>query len=332
MADESTVINLKTYIEGLEQYRGFPLSGNSNWGRYNFAHHGPRRDQAFRLINVLRSHSLADIPQHNAIHISSQLSDLKQALDSVRDFNVDVGNAEQSAVSRDAYLGTCLDNFLAAAAQWLSVVTYLQDEPSGKVASWISKLADYENELAARRTNAKQQEEEIAKIIEAARQTATAVAASTFAKSFYDEAERMREIAVEWMFATVGMLIVTTVFTFAIWITSLTDPGTTAIVQFIGGKVAVFAVLLFGTLWCSKNYRALKHLEAVNRHRALSIHTFEAFAKSARDDATRDAVLLEATRAVFALAPTGYVDGRGDGESDTKVIEIAKTFTGKSSN
>ncbi len=70
-------------------------------------------------------------------------------------------------------------------------------------------------------------------------------------------------------------------------------------------------------------------MSTLNRHRALSLRTLKAFSAAASDDQTKNAVLLEATRAVFSAGQTGYLDSAGGGESPMKIIEIAKSI-GKS--
>ena len=77
-------------------------------------------------------------------------------------------------------------------------------------------------------------------------------------------------------------------------------------------------------------YKAAKHQAAVNRHRGNALKTFQAFVKATNDDSTRDAVLLETTRSIFALTNTGYLDTGGEGSSDgaVKVLEIVKSIAG----
>ena len=90
-------------------------------------------------------------------------------------------------------------------------------------------------------------------------------------------------------------------------------------------KLVVLAMLFTATLWCGNVCRALLHQAAVNEHRGLSVSTLQAFVAASDDPRTRDAVLLEATRAVFARAATGYVaeDGEQQGEG-IRFIEIGK--------
>ncbi|WP_204348685.1 hypothetical protein, partial [Serratia marcescens] len=73
-------------------------------------------------------------------------------------------------------------------------------------------------------------------------------------------------------------------------------------------KFFLLSVLIGATIWFGRTYRALKHLETINRHRANSLRTFQAFVKAASTDQIRDSVLVEAARSIFMIAPTGYVE------------------------
>ena len=85
-------------------------------------------------------------------------------------------------------------------------------------------------------------------------------------------------------------------------------------------------MLFTGTLWCGRIYRALLHQAATNKHRALSLQTFRAFVEATEDENVKDAVLLSATRAIFASIPTGFVDQKAvPDDSSIKVVELAKT-------
>lgn len=90
--------------------------------------------------------------------------------------------------------------------------------------------------------------------------------------------------------------------------------------------MVVLAVLLTGTIWCGRNYRALKHLATINNHRAISIRTLQAFSSAAAQTQTKDAVLMEATRAVFGNVPTGFIGQQTSSDSDLKVIEVARNI------
>ena len=104
------------------------------------------------------------------------------------------------------------------------------------------------------------------------------------------------------------------------------------LLQKSASRLVVLAVLFTTTLWCGRVYKALLHQAAVNRHRALSLQTFQAFSSAATDDATKDAVLMEATRAVFGRMPTGFLDATDSaGPQGVQVVEIAKRLSGEQS-
>lgn len=90
-------------------------------------------------------------------------------------------------------------------------------------------------------------------------------------------------------------------------------------------KAAIIAVLFTGTVWCGRIYRALAHQATVNRHRALSLKTFQAFVKSTEDPLVRDSVLAAATKTVFGVVPTGLVDHTGGEESGVKFVEFGRS-------
>src|SRR5882724_4341617 len=77
-------------------------------------------------------------------------------------------------------------------------------------------------------------------------------------------------------------------------------------VQLVIAKIIIFSVLLSATLWAGRIYRATRHNQVVNKHRQNALSTFETFTKAASDDATKSAVLLQATNCIFSPQQSGY--------------------------
>jgi hypothetical protein len=88
-------------------------------------------------------------------------------------------------------------------------------------------------------------------------------------------------------------------------------------------KVFVFTVLLSATVWSGKVYRAYRHNAVVNRHRQNALATFQAFAKAANDDTTKNAVLLQGTQCIFSPQQTGYIQSEADSPAPT-LFEIIR--------
>ena len=75
--------------------------------------------------------------------------------------------------------------------------------------------------------------------------------------------------------------------------------------------------------------RAHRHNEVVNRHRQNALSSFETFVAAARaDEQTKNAVLLEATRSIFALQPTGYDSTDAESAGSSQLIEVMRTLPG----
>lgn len=90
-------------------------------------------------------------------------------------------------------------------------------------------------------------------------------------------------------------------------------------------KLIIISVFFTATLWAGKMYRALMHQATVNTHRANALQTFQAFTTASNDAHTRDAVLLETTKSIFSVSPSGYIDSDTNGSQQTNVIEIVKS-------
>jgi hypothetical protein len=98
--------------------------------------------------------------------------------------------------------------------------------------------------------------------------------------------------------------------------------------QKIGVKVLFISTLLYIGAQSLKTYRTHRHLEVVNKHRAVSLLTFRTFVDSATDDQVKSAILLEAARTIFAPVSTGYVRGQED-DPDNRLFELAQLLRGK---
>ena len=72
------------------------------------------------------------------------------------------------------------------------------------------------------------------------------------------------------------------------------------------------------------------HQASVYRFKALGLQTFRAFSSGASDAQTKDAVLMETTRAIFSVQDSGYIDSSSGGDSETKVVEIVKSVVPQS--
>jgi len=168
---------------------------------------------------------------------------------------------------------------------------------------------------------------EIDDIIMKAREASAGAGAAVFTQDFDKEASKLSKNANKWLIATAVLGSITLVIAALTWFWTQTGLDTGQIWQKVASKFIVLSILLTATLWCGKIYKALMHQSAINRHRALSLQTFQAFSSAASDVQTKDAVLLETTHSIFSQGVTGYVDSASAvADSDARVIEIVKSI------
>lgn len=107
----------------------------------------------------------------------------------------------------------------------------------------------------------------------------------------------------------------------------LGDPPTNTwdAVYRLGGRIVAIGVLFYAAVWSGRIVLANMHQASVNKHRAVSLQTLQAFHQAAEDPAAKDAVVLEAARAVYENVPSGYVARQSSGQSGSaRTLEIIK--------
>lgn len=158
-----------------------------------------------------------------------------------------------------------------------------------------------------------------------------AAGVGTFTEEFDSEATTLRGQSGSWLLAAGGLAIATifAAILFYFWPQIPPDSKAWETLPNIASKAAIIVVLFTGTVWCGRIYRALVHQAAVNRHRALSLKTFQAFVESTKDSYVKDAVLMAATRTVFANLPTGFVEADGAQESGVNFVEFGRATAEK---
>lgn len=153
---------------------------------------------------------------------------------------------------------------------------------------------------------------------------------------FSQEASEHLSAARKWLVATVVVAIL--LVAFGLWGTKLlawagtSEPLDTAafIVQlrfFIQKGLVVFG-LIFALILTTRNYSSARHNYVVNKHRNNALSSFQAFASSASDEQTKNAVLMQATQSIFAPQPSGYIKVDGENTAQSSIIEILRTVSG----
>ena len=170
-------------------------------------------------------------------------------------------------------------------------------------------------------------EAELERILSAAREAAANTGVGTFTDEFNTEAAVLKRRSNFWLFYSIALAVTTIGAAVGSYFWPSISPGAgmSETLRNIASKAAVIVVLFTGTVWCGRIYRSFVHQSAVNKHRALSLKTFQAFVKATDDKYVKDAVLMAATRTVFSNVPTGLVEERGNQDSGVNFVEFGRS-------
>jgi hypothetical protein len=187
------------------------------------------------------------------------------------------------------------------------------------------EFGQIKKQLEAELSGASSARVEAESILSAMKEAAGKTGASQHSTNFSEIADKHKKVSWAWLAVTCALI--TTVAGYSWYFMSHLLPDAsltgTAAIQRIVAKLVFLSALYFALLAVSRNYRAHRHLAVLNEHRATALKTFETFVKGASDDQTKNAVLLEATRCVFASAASGYLSGEDDNPQN-RIIEVLK--------
>lgn len=328
MATEKQVENLLSLIDSCTELEIDELIYDKDWGSINFEKAKPDLEKLYAMCGHFKVLPLAQLPDDVAVHIHQQGEPIRKTVEAIRNFTIE---QENPSVIRDSLISQVkshTDQFYKAAHIYVPYLAYQKGEIQKNIQELTKSVESAKTLLTDSQKLAGEKKEEIDTIIRAARDASASVGVAHFTGDFENEYTNLEGSAQKWLFATVLAAVVT--LGFGIYFLNATpELKTTAeAVQYVTTKLIILGVLLTATIWCGNIYKAIKHLSTINKFKANSLKTFQAFVKAAEDDAVRDAVLIETTRAIFAESATGYLGADATpGEKSTKIVEVVKNAT-----
>ncbi len=207
--------------------------------------------------------------------------------------------------------------------------------PLAFTATQSTDYAKIEREAKGYHLTMKEESEKLAKYIEecryeaesalsAVKEQAAEAGVSTNAQIFLQNSETHKDDATRWLKTTISVTAITFIAAVGFLIISFyhKPTGLPESIQYVVSKIIVLSTLSFGIFWSAKNYRAHKHNETLNKHRANALMTFRAFVEGSSDEKIKDIILLQASQAAFSSRPTGYDAGEKEGQSVNPIFEI----------
>ena len=328
MASAELVQQLEKQLETINQYKDAELiSRRENWGTITFETAAQDIDLARSIAGDLSAMPLALLTDQAAQEIESHIPDVSNHLQQIDEFKLE-GDATQNRNNIAARLHNAVAGLHAVASQWIPYLAYKRGDFSANIEKIETAVTDAEHRLDEAEAYAATKREEIDKIVNLAREASASVGVATFTSEFDSEAEALADNSLWWLGAVVGLALLTLASAIGsfFWPSLPDDANGWATLRHVVAKVSVIAMLFTGTVWCGRIYRALTHQRSINRHRALSLKTFQAFVKATDDPATRDAVLVAATKSIFANVPTGFVEERtAERDASVNIFDVGRS-------
>lgn len=322
MANESEkVSNLKKELQRILNLDQSRLIRRQEWGTVHFEEIQSNIERTYRLVQQLINSPLERLLEKTIDNINALTRPVAESFEQLDRFRLEfAGNSTKSYHVRSIQQST--NPFFETSAPWVPYLAYQRGDIDQNIEKITRSAKEVEKIVTATKKGASEMEEIIAK----AREASAKAGAAIFTQDFKKVANEMEKSAKNWLVATSILAFLTLGTSAGLWYWTESGLDQGQIFQKIGTKMVVLAVLLTGTIWCGRNYRALKHLATINNHRAISIRTLQAFSNAAAQTQTKDAVLMEATRAVFGNVPTGFIGQQTSSDSDLKVIEVARNI------
>lgn len=293
-----------------------------------------------RLLNDLSAADLQRVGANKLTQITNHLGSLRDSLKRAREY--DASKETNPGATRDSIASTVrsvYDAVFDLVAPLIAVARPVDQSIGTLVEEARRELA----ELRALREQARKEHttasEEIEDTLALARNAVAVKGAAGHARRFGEEAEAQREFSVWWLIATAATAVLTLAYAFAaalnpggfLALPAGSDNATTATgIQLGLAKVLIFTVMISAVIWLGRNYRAARHNFVVNKHRSNALATFDDFVTAAGGDtATKNAVLLQATLAIFSPQPTGYVTHDTDQVGSSQALEVIRSIMGQ---
>lgn len=292
----------------------------------------PTLAQTIELFRELDSFNLVALPLDIIRQLSARVGAAVTTFDTLREFSLE---NPQMMPERENLINRVRTEYTAHFVMLTPHLTYLSVKQSNvtamdaEVRQTIRQLDSY---TAEKRTEQENIRKEMESALATVKSAASEAGVSQQSIVFGEQSISDQSIASRWLKLTIGLGILSFSFV-AITMILIPPPtdSTAEVVRGISTRLVALSLLAFALGFAVRQYTASKHNETVNLHRHNALRTFETFVQAADDQETKDAVLLEATRSIFAAQPSGFLRGTKGAESPSTMIEIVRRVHSASS-
>ena len=326
MAEAGTVENFTAWADAVLGWRSKKetLIQRDNWGDRDLRQSESLIERILKMTDDFSSLpvDLADDGTLNAL--SSHLETVVGIFQRIDGFSTADMVSNQDGIANEIRgQHDSILNIYRTEVAWLAIY-------SGRVQHWLSGARDEYNRTKETREKADQELAAAARAASVAREKAGAAGAAEFTAAFRNQADEAKAASRRWLWATgiaFGLAAAATISFVILHGNGIPpSPSTTAdAIIYLGWRVGTVGLLFGASVWCGRHYRAHRHNHEVNQHREACLENMQAFQRAVEDEAVKDMVVLEFSRAAAQGMPTGFISGRAEARADLspQVLSLA---------
>lgn len=284
--------------------------------------------RTLELFEELAECDFTDLPHSTLEQLNGQAEDALKRLQAIKEF--DPASTDQPPGSeRDSLIEQLQNRWDTYHKTVMPVVGYLQrrgmdfDALERQARGTLSELEDAQQEFEKRKDHALV---DINEALEKVREAAAEAGVSQQAIYFGEEAESHENASWWWLGSAAAFGAATLLYTWKMLeprlLALVGEASASGIVSAAIPRLVIVSILTFGIIWSARNFARNRHNMVVNRHRRNALSTFETFVKASSDPQTKDAVLIQATRSIFAPQPSGYSSAQQEPRQGNQIVEI----------
>ncbi|MDD5090740.1 MAG: hypothetical protein PHQ23_07460 [Candidatus Wallbacteria bacterium] len=289
------------------------------------------------IATLLLTNDLSVIPDDILSNCHSQLSEIHREYQAILGFSLkstaNPNNQRNGVINnlKQRYNALCIT--IAPVAALLS---FLDPDFSDKLTKTKSQYDQFLKTATEWTEVIKMHSSNAEMILQNMKLSAGKIGVSAHSTLFAEEAKNCSNASFRWLWATFGCAVVTLIAIALIGFYFCKNPQTFNTPQAIQINILILmfiSIFYYATVWCGKNYRSNRHNYVVNKHRQNALNTFETFVDSAsKDEATKNAVLLQTTQCIFSLAHSGFISQDAESSSPSQILEIVRNLPNKPTN
>ena len=336
-SDMPLVEEIKDYFIQIQQIDPQDLIREKELGPTSFA---PYFNDFFRVISFFKRLSYLDInslPSYQLSTIRERVLPFLDTINEIKNFKVDINNG---VPQRNTLADTLINSYQTSYDQLSPIISYCEKEGTDYQALQLQVNQTVESINLKYKEIIETAEIKIAelnKILDAAKKAAHEVGITQHTVNFEEASKKYQTLSKYWMCSIIStgiIIILLSLYIFNLPIEiEANDPY--ASYRFIQAAVARFTALFTLILllfWEVRNYNAAQHNYTINQNKQYALSTFETFVSAARDEETKNAVLMQTTKAIFSNLPSGYLKNESGDDGSSQIIEIARGIGSKISN